>query len=138
MRKFDRTRPIKRCQNVGHAANRPPEACGVAFGRGISAKLRDFALSHIELCCEMCGAACGDIDDLTRRKVEFHVGKIKAKKLGGRDEASNLRVLCSTCFRGAKELYRFRTSGNWRLSQVSQTGQGAQRPVFSQLIREIA
>jgi hypothetical protein len=85
----------------------------------------------------MCGVIPGDIDDLTGRTVKFHIGRIKAKKLGGEDELSNLRVLCSTCYRGAKALYKEKTSANWPLPQVGRAGQHAQRPVLSALLKEI-
>jgi hypothetical protein len=85
----------------------------------------------------MCGVIPGDIGDLTGRQVKFHIGRIKAKKLGGEDEMSNLRVLCSTCYRGAKDLYKERTSDSWRLSQFGRAGQQAQRPVLSAILKEI-
>jgi hypothetical protein len=58
----------------------------------------------------MCGVIPGDIDDLTHREVRFHIEKIKPTKLGGEDEMSNLDTLCSTCYRGRKELLKERMS----------------------------
>jgi|ERR1035438_1095309 5-methylcytosine-specific restriction endonuclease McrA len=131
MRRLSRTRPIKRCRNtrstdssysrqVGEQCDPKYSSakCDVAFGRGISAELRSAILEHDELSCRMCGIIPGDIDDLTGREVRFHVGKISPKKLGGKDEVSNMRVLCSTCYRGARELLKRGTSDNRPLSQV--------------------
>lgn len=73
----------------------------------------------------MCGVIPGDIDDLTGRKVRFHIGKIKAKNLGGKEELSNLQVLCSSCYRGTKELQKERKFDNWLLSQIVRAGQDA-------------
>src|SRR5260370_41075568 len=110
MRKFNLTRPLRRCRNVRGTSysgcarqvdercgpNGPPEKCDVAFGRGISARLRSVVLDHDDLFCRMCGVIPGDIDDLTGRKVKFHIAHIKDKTLGGKEEMSNLWVLCST------------------------------------------
>jgi hypothetical protein len=58
----------------------------------------------------MCGVIPGDIDDVTERKVKFHIQLIEDKKLGGEEELSNLRVLCSTCCQGAEEIKAERPS----------------------------
>lgn len=108
MHRVRRTRPIRRCRASRRSANRPSEECCIAFGRGVSAKLRSAALGGVELYCQMCGVIPGDIDELTGRAVRFHIGKIKPRKLRGGDEVSNLQVLCSTCHRGAKELRKER------------------------------
>ena len=137
MRRLSPTGQIRRCRNIRRSTDRLPEKCDIAFGRGISAGLRSVALNHDDLYCQMCGVMPGDIDDLTGRHVKFHIERVKAKKLGGQDELSNLRALCSTCYRGAKDLYKERTSDNWRLSQVGLEGEQAQRPVLSALLKEI-
>ena len=137
MRKHWRTRPIRRCRNTRRSTGRSHEKCEIAFGRGIPAKLRYAVLSCDDLFCRMCGVIPGDIDDLTGQRAKFHIGKIKANKLGGSDELSNLRVLCSTCYRGAKTLYKERTSDAWLLSQVGLAGQDTRRPALSALLKEI-
>jgi hypothetical protein len=111
-------------------ADRPQEKCDIDFGRGIPANLRSVALDHDDLYCQMCGVIPGDIDDLTGRVVKFHIRRIKAKKLGWEDELPNLRVLCSTCYWGAKELYKER-------AELMRAVQRAQRPVLSALLKEI-
>jgi hypothetical protein len=82
----------------------------------------------------MCGVIADDIDDLTGRKVRFHIGKIKAKNLCGEEQLSNLHVLCSSCYRGTKELQKERRSYNCLSSQIGGAGQDAQRIVLEALL----
>src|ERR1035437_10273574 len=136
MRRLSRTRPIRSCRNTRRSIDRMystqiGEHCGptwVAFGRGISAELQSNILEHDELCCRMCGVTPGDIDDLTGHEVRFRIGKIVPRKVGGKDEESNLRVLCSTCYRGAKELLKRGTSDNRPISKFLIGLFGANRP----------
>jgi len=74
------------------------------FARGISARLRAEVIDRNGFTCQMCGLTPGDIDPYTNRKVRLHVGHIKDKSHGGKDELSNLRALCSTCNQGAKNV----------------------------------
>lgn len=111
----------------------PPEKCAVAFGRGISPRPHSVVLSHGDLFCRMCGVIPGDIDDVTEQKVKFHIGYIKEKKIGGKDEMSNLQILCSTCHIGAKNIQSKKPSGIWLLSQVRRAGEDEQRTVFAAL-----
>jgi hypothetical protein len=74
-------------------AKSPPEA--VRFRRSISAKLRATVLDRNGFTCQMCGLSPGDIDPTTARKVRLHIGHIKDKSLGGKDE---LRI-CARCAR---------------------------------------
>lgn len=96
----------------------PPESPAVNFQRGISQKLRAEVLDRNGFTCQMCGKTPGDIDPDTGRKVRLHVGHIVDKKLGGKDELSNLRTLCSTCNQGAKNITLEKPSLIWLLSQV--------------------
>jgi len=111
---------------------RPPEKT-VAFARGISAKLRAEVLDRNGFTCQMCGLTPGDIDPGTGRKVRLHLGHIKDKSLGGKEELSNLRALCSTCNQGAKNVTGEKPTGIWLLSQIRRAGQDEQRAVFDWL-----
>jgi len=103
------------------------------FARGISAKLRAEVLDRNGFTCQMCGLTPGDIDPMTGRKVRLHLGHIKDKSLGGKDELSNLRALCSTCNQGAKNITAEKPTGLWLLSQIRRAGQDEQRTVFEWL-----
>lgn len=108
----------------------------VKFSRGISARLRAEVLDRNGFTCQMCGLSPGDLDPSTGRKVRLHMGHIKDKSLGGKDELSNLRALCSTCNQGAKNVTGEKPSGIWLLSQVRRAGQDEQRAVFEWLLKK--
>jgi hypothetical protein len=110
-----------------------PEKSPVSVARGISAKLREEFLGRNGLTCQMCGQEPGDIDPSTGRSVRLHLRHIKGKSVGGKDESSNLRALCSTCYRGSKNLTVEKPSAIWLLSQIRRAGQHEQRAVFDWL-----
>ena len=114
----------------------PPDKGAVKFARGISAKLRAEVLDRNGFTCQMCGLTPGDVDPFTHRKVRLHLGHIKDKSLGGLDELSNLRSLCSTCNQGAKNITTERPSAIWLLAQVRRAGQDEQRAVYDWLRRK--
>jgi hypothetical protein len=111
----------------------PREKPDVKFMRGLSAKLRAEVLDRNGFTCQMCGLTPGDIDPATNRKVRLHIGHIKDKSLGGIDELSNLRALCSTCNQGAKNITGEKPTGIWLLSQIRRAGQDEQKAVFDWL-----
>jgi hypothetical protein len=113
----------------------PPETT-VKFGRTISAKLRAEVLDRNGFTCQMCGLTPGDIDPSTGRKVRLHIGHIKDKSLGGKDELSNLRALCSTCNQGAKNITGEKPTAIWLLSQVRRAGQDEQMSVLNWLLKK--
>ena len=75
------------------------------------------------------GLTPGDIDPHTGRKVRLHIGHIVDKSLGGKDELSNLRTLCSTCNQGAKNITPEKPSLVWLLSQVRRATESDQKAV---------
>ena len=111
----------------------PPEHPDVAFKRGLSAKLRAEVIDRNGFTCQMCGLTPGDIDPATGRKVRLHVGHIVDKSLGGKDELSNLRALCSTCNQGAKNITAERPGAVWLLSQIRRAGMDEQRAIYNWL-----
>ena len=117
-------------------AEQPPEKRNVAFSRNISAKLRAEVLDRNGFTCQMCGLTPGDIDPETGRKVRLHIGHIKDKSLGGKDELSNLRALCSTCNQGAKNITGEKPSAIWLMTQVRRAGQDEQRAVLEWLSKK--
>jgi HNH endonuclease len=73
-----------------------------AFERAISKETRAFVLDRNGFTCQMCGAVAGEPHpyDVTR-KTRLHLGHVIDKSMGGSDEASNLRAICSVCNEGA-------------------------------------
>ena len=112
---------------------KPSEESQPRFARGISKKLRAEVLDRNGFTCQMCGLTPGEIDPETRRKARLHIGHIVDKKLGGKDELSNLRALCSTCNQGAKNVTAEKPSEIWLLSQMQRAGQYEQRSVYEWL-----
>jgi 5-methylcytosine-specific restriction endonuclease McrA len=116
--------------------NESPPDKGITLERGISKKLRAEVFDRNGFTCQMCGLTPGEIDPDTGRKVRLHVGHIKDKSLGGKEELSNLRTLCSTCNQGAKNVTGEKPSSIWLLSQVRRAGQDEQRSVFNWLVKK--
>lgn len=114
----------------------PPPEKAVKFDRVISAKLRAEVFDRNGFTCQSCGLSPGDIDPDTGRKVRLHIGHIKDKNLGGKDELSNLRSLCSTCNQGAKNITGEKPTTIWLLSQIRRAGQDEQRAVFNWLVKK--
>lgn len=111
----------------------PSKKYSVKFSRAISAKLRAEVLDRNGFTCQMCGVTPGEIDPETGRKVRLHLGHVMDKSLGGKDELSNLRALCSTCNQGAKNVTGEKPTGLWLLSQIRRAGRDEQRAVFEWL-----
>ncbi len=103
------------------------------FARAISARLRAEVLDRNGFTCQMCGITPGETDPATNRPARLHIGHIKDKSLGGKDELSNLRTLCSTCNQGAKNITPEKPTGIWLLSQVRRAGRDEQTTLYKWL-----
>lgn len=111
----------------------PPDRAPVRFARGISSRVRAEVLDRNGFTCQMCGLTPGETDPQTGRKVRLHIGHIKDRSLGGTDEVSNLRALCSTCNQGAKNVTLEKPTIVWLLSQIRRAGLDEQRVVYEWL-----
>ena len=90
-----------------------------AFERSISKELRALVLDRNGFTCQMCGAVAGGPHPYDpMRKTRLHLGHIVDKSQGGKDEASNLRALCSVCNEGASNLTLDRPSISKLMIQV--------------------
>jgi len=73
-----------------------------AFERSISKETRAYVLDRNGFTCQMCGAVAGEPHPYDpTRKTRLHLGHIIDKSMGGTDDASNLRAICSICNEGA-------------------------------------
>ena len=111
----------------------PPKA--YRFEKPISARLRAHVLERNGYTCQMCGAGAGDpMED--GRKARLHIGHIVDRDHGGKDDASNLRALCSACNQGAKNLVQEPPSWTWLLGQLRRAKQDDQRAALEWLKRK--
>ncbi len=73
-----------------------------AFERTISKETRAFVLDRNGFTCQMCGAVAGEPHPYDpTRNTRLHLGHIIDKSMGGTDDPSNLRAICSICNEGA-------------------------------------
>ena len=71
----------------------------------------------------MCGAVAGEDHPYdVGRKTRLHIGHVVDKSMGGTDEYSNLRAICSVCNEGAANLTLERPSAAKLLAQVRRAG----------------
>ena len=76
-----------------------------AFERGISKETRAIVLDRNGFTCQMCGAGAGEPHPFDpSRKTQLHLGHTIDKSMGGTDDPSNLRAICSICNEGASNI----------------------------------
>ncbi|HQS70627.1 MAG: HNH endonuclease [Novosphingobium sp. 28-62-57] len=76
-----------------------------AFSRGISKETRAIVLDRNGFTCQMCGAGAGEPHPYDpTRKTRLHLGHVIDKSMGGGDDPSNLRAVCSVCNEGASNI----------------------------------
>jgi hypothetical protein len=106
-----------------------------AFQRDISKELRAFVLDRNGFTCQMCGAAAGEIHPYdSGRKTRLHIGHILDKSLGGSDEPSNLRAVCSVCNEGAANITLDRPTALKLLAQLRRSSATEQLEVLDWLL----
>lgn len=111
----------------------PPDKHDVSFQRNISKRLRAEVLARNGFTCQHCGLGPDQIDPATGRKTRLHIGHVVDKSLGGKDEVSNLRTLCSTCNEGAKNLTAEKPSLAWLKGRIRSATQADQKAVLAWL-----
>lgn len=108
-----------------------------AFERSISKETRAFVLDRNGFTCQMCGAVAGEPHPYDpSRKTRLHIGHIVDKSIGGTDDPSNLRALCSVCNEGAANLTLQRPSVEKLLIQVRRAKGGDQIEVLKWLVKK--
>ncbi|MGF1530842.1 MAG: HNH endonuclease [Puniceicoccaceae bacterium] len=106
-----------------------------AFERTISKETRAFVLDRNGFTCQMCGAVAGEPhrDDPSRR-TRLHIGHIIDKSVGGTDDPSNLRAICSMCNEGASNITLQRPKADRLLIQIRRAPSADQLEVLKWLI----
>lgn len=108
-----------------------------AFERAISKETRAFVLDRNGFTCQMCGAVAGEPHPYDpSRKTRLHLGHVIDKSMGGSDDASNLRAICSVCNEGAKNLTLDRPTSTKLLAQIRRATGNDQLEVLRWLIRK--
>jgi hypothetical protein len=108
-----------------------------AFERTISKETRAYVLDRNGFTCQMCGAVAGEPHpfDLTRN-TRLHIGHIIDKSVGGTDEPTNLRAVCSICNEGASNATLMRPDLQKLLIQIRRATSQDQLEVLYWLIRK--
>lgn len=76
-----------------------------AFERNISKETRAIVLDRNGFTCQVCGAGAGEPHPFDpSRKTRLHIGHTVDKSMGGTDQPSNLRAICSVCNEGASNI----------------------------------
>jgi hypothetical protein len=108
-----------------------------AFERTISKETRAFVLDRNGFTCQMCGAAAGEPHPYDAgRKTRLHIGHIIDKSMGGTDEPSNLRAICSVCNEGASNLTLNRPEAIKLMAQVRRAPGKDQLDVLKWLVNK--
>jgi 5-methylcytosine-specific restriction endonuclease McrA len=103
----------------------------------ISVETRTFVLERDQSTCQMCGAVSGEPhQDNARQKTRIKIGRILAKSMGGGNDASNLRAVCSICDDGLRTLALDRSSARKLLIQVRRATGEDQAEVLRWLVRK--
>ena len=109
---------------------------GPRFARGVSAAQRAKILLRNGYTCQVCGAGAGDPNPLDPTKtLRLHVDHVVPVSKGGTDDDSNLRVLCSACNEGRKDL---QVPVSQQMLNVLQTVRIAPRDVQVEVLKRLA
>jgi len=108
-----------------------------ASERGISKETRAYVLERDGYTCQMCGAVAGEPHPADpTRKTRLQIGHVIDKSMGGGDDPSNLRAICSVCNEGARNLTLDRPSLQKLLIQVRRATGADQVEVLRWLARK--
>lgn len=108
-----------------------------AFAREISKETRAFVLDRNGFTCQMCGAVAGEPHPYDQtKKTRLHIGHIIDKTMGGTDDPSNLRAICSVCNEGASNITLPRPDLQKLLIQVRRATNGDQLEVLKWLLNK--
>ena len=108
-----------------------------AFERDISKETRAFVLDRNGFTCQMCGAVPGEPHPYEpSRPTRLHIGHVIDKSMGGTEDPSNLRAICSVCNEGASNLTLDRPTALKLLIQIRRAPGHEQVEVLHWLIKK--
>jgi len=108
-----------------------------AFSREISKETRAYVLDRNGFTCQMCGAVAGELHPYDpAKKTRLHIGHIIDKSIGGTDDPSNLRAICSVCNEGASNITLPRPDLQKLLIQVRRATNSDQLELLKWLLRK--
>jgi hypothetical protein len=108
-----------------------------AFERAISKETRAYVLDRNGFTCQMCGAVAGEPHPYDpTRKTRLHLGHVIDKSVGGTDDPTNLRAICSVCNEGASNATLMRPDLQKLLIQVRRATSQDQLEVLHWLIKK--
>jgi HNH endonuclease len=108
-----------------------------AFERTISKEARAYVLDRNGFTCQMCGAVAGEAHPYdSKRKTRLHLGHVIDKSVGGTDDPSNLRAICSVCNEGASNATLMRPDLQKLLIQIRRATSQDQLEVLSWLMKK--
>jgi hypothetical protein len=108
-----------------------------AFERLISKETRAVVLDRNGFTCQMCGAVAGEPHPYDpTRKTRLHIGHIIDKSMGGTDDPSNLRAICSVCNEGASNVTLTRPDLQKLLIQIRRATNSDQLEVLKWLMKK--
>jgi hypothetical protein len=110
-----------------------------AFERAISKETRAYVLDQNGFTCQMCGAVAGEpLPYDSTRKTRLHLGHVIDKSMGGTDDPSNLRAICSVCNEGASNATLTRPDLQKLLIQVRRATSADQLEVLKWIIAKFS
>lgn len=99
--------------------------------RTISPQLRTEILERNGFTCQRCGSGPGDQDPFNPdRKVRLHVDHILPISQGGTDDRANLRVLCSACNQGRRDVQAPSETALNVLAKIRKLSKGEQKEIY--------
>lgn len=105
-----------------------------AFARGVSKETRAFVIDRNGYTCQMCGAVAGEPHPYDpSRRTRLHIGHVIDKSMGGNDEPTNLKAVCSVCNEGAANITLQRPDILKLMTQVRRATATDQRAVLAWL-----
>jgi len=108
-----------------------------AFERAISKEVRAYVLDRNGFTCQMCGAVAGEPHPYEEnRKTRLHIGHVIDKSMGGSDEHSNLKAICSVCNEGAANLTPDRPTATKLLIQIRRANSADQLNILEWLTKK--